>query len=271
MSFIQILPRLSLRLFLQVQRYSFFSCLSFCSLLIVTSVSSAQTNSSEPSLAEVEQKATADKEKSKSEDTKVKPPPPELPREAGYKQGEALYGFHAAIGFPQVIGYGIDYFSEDRTWGLALALGGFGIKREKSGSDPDFKFSYGGIHVTGRYHPFHGNFYTGLHAGVHSARIEATDTYSGQSITATARLRGNYAAPHLGFLWITNLGITVSTELGAQFNFGGKTDVDSGTTEAAVLNDPTYKKNKQDTEDQGNAVFNGVLPYLTLFRVGYSF
>lgn len=192
-------------------------------------------------------------------------------RNQEYKTGQNLFGFHAGVGFPQVIAYGVDYFPESRIWGLGLSLGGFGVKREKSGSDPDFKFNYGGLHVTGRYHPFHGVFYTGLHLGLHSAKVEATDTYLGQSATATGRLQGNYAAPHAGFLWITNWGITVSTELGAQLNFNGKTTIDDSTTDQTILNDATYRKNKKDAEDQGNAVFNGVLPYLTLLRVGYAF
>jgi hypothetical protein len=192
-------------------------------------------------------------------------------REQHYKPGQNLYGFHAGLGFPQIVGYGFDYFPESRKWGISLTLGGFRQEKSKSGSDPEYKIAHGSVHLSARYHPFHGVFYSGVHIGSQSTQVEATDSYLGQSVTATARVQGNYITPHAGFLWITKLGITVSTELGAQFNFNSRTSIDDGTTNSAVLNDSTYKKNKKDAEDQINSIFNGAFPHLTLLRVGYSF
>lgn len=191
--------------------------------------------------------------------------------DTAYKNGEHLFGVHAAIGFPQVTGYGLNYFSPDRSWGLAASMGGFSLKRDKSGSDPEIKLRYNGMHLSGRYHPYHGVFYFGLHAGLHTANIEATDTYNGVEATTKGTLKGNYAAPHVGWLWLTRAGVHISTEIGAQFGFGAKIDIEDGTTEPLVLADSTYRKNRQDAEDEGKKLFNSTLPYLTLIRVGYSF
>lgn len=202
---------------------------------------------------------------------------PELPAaekkadSSGYGDGENLFGLHIGLGFPQVLGVGLNYFSPDRTWGLNLTMGGFNYDKAKSGTDPEIQLRYGNTNLSGRYHPFAGAFYVGAGIGSHRATIEAKETYAGQQVTAVATLTGNFIAPHVGWLWLTDFGLTISTEIGAQIGFSAKTTIDEGTTNAVVLNDANYLKNKKDIEDQGKQIFNSTLPYLTLIRLGYVF
>ncbi|MFN8944695.1 MAG: hypothetical protein ACK5WZ_08725 [Pseudobdellovibrionaceae bacterium] len=178
------------------------------------------------------------------------------------------YGFHFSAGFPSGYGAGLDYQTADLQWGFGAEVSGFSLK---SGTAPEVKAALSQIKISGRYHPWAGSFYTGLHLGAQTTTFEGTDTYLGQKLTAKMEIKNNFLTPHIGWQWIFDSGILLGFELGAQVNTGAKTNLTEPTTNTLILEDASYKEDKKKIEDEAKKFGESTLPHLILLRLGYMF
>lgn len=179
--------------------------------------------------------------------------------------GSHNFGIFAGINVPHALTYGLDYRHSSRLWGASIGAGTLDAEVE------DVKAKMDSQEITARYFPWRSAFYVGLGYGKHEINASKTELIQGQNITVKASVDANYITPQVGWHWATSFGLTWGFEVGYLSPSGAKTEIDPGTTNPAVLNDPEYIALKKDAEDQGDKFGNTGLPFVTLLRVGYQF
>lgn len=184
------------------------------------------------------------------------------------KSEHSRYGFQFSGGFPTGLGFGLNYLSPAATWGLGAEYSTFSAK---TSSAPEVKGNLTQMKLAARYHPWSGVFYAGVYAGTQTTRLEATDTYAGQSITAKLELKNSFVTPHIGWQWLSDFGIMYSFELGAQMNSNATLDFPDPTTNTLVTSDATYISDKKKIEDEAKKFGSSTFPHVMLFRLGYMF
>lgn len=181
----------------------------------------------------------------------------------------SLWGVYGGIGLPHGLNGGLEYLDQSRTWAVAVDLGAFGYKPKDEDNDKE-EVALASFALEARYHPFTSSFYIAGALGVQGVSAKKTATYSGQKVTPEVKIGNTFATPKVGWLWQFNSGLNFGVELGAQIPLSTKVDIDDGTTNAIVLNDPEYIKNKQDVKDLAEKLGKQVLPH-ALVRLGYAF
>lgn len=174
-------------------------------------------------------------------------------------------GITGALGFPHILSGQVSYRITDR-FALGVAYGGvplMGSSTKSCGAVVSFQ----GYNVEGvaRFHPFKGSFFLGGNLGYQDFRVNTVQKL-GVPYEINDGIRSVYVTPHIGWYKVYSCGITIGSELGAQFPLSSKRYTDR------VSGEGSYNPDAQDAVDKGLKILGkNVLPYITLIRLGYSF
>lgn len=182
-----------------------------------------------------------------------------------HKNAPHRFGVFAGLNLPHVFTYGLDYKHSSESWGLSLGAGSFGLKIDEVSAKMKNQ------EIVARYFPWQGAFFAGLGYGKHEIKASKEETVQGQSVTIEAKVKADYLVPQVGWHWATSWGLTFGFEVGILASMGSTAEIDPGTTNPVVINDPEYQSMKKDAEDLAENLGNKTLPYLTLLRLGYQF
>lgn len=222
-------------------------------LFILSNPTFAQESSSEKKDIPAPQEAPAE--------TAATPETREWPR--------SLWGVYGGLGLPHVLNGGLEYLDQSRAWAVAVDIGGFSFKPKDEENDKE-EVALGSFAIEGRYHPFTSSFYVAGALGAQTVSAKKTASYSGETVTPEVKVNNTFVTPKIGWFWQFNSGLNFGVELGAQIPLSKKVDIEDGTTNPVVINDPEYIKNKKDVEDLAEKLGEQVLPH-ALVRVGYAF
>nr|WP_295899714.1 hypothetical protein [uncultured Bdellovibrio sp.] len=181
----------------------------------------------------------------------------------------SLWGVYGGLGLPHGLSGGLEYLDQSRTWAVSVDVGAFSYKPKDEANDKE-EVSLGSFGLEGRYHPFTGSFFFGGVIGTQVVKAKKTATYVGETVSPEVKVGNTYLTPKIGWFWQFNSGLNFGVELGAQIPLSTKVDIDDGTTNPLVLNDPDYIKNKDDVKDTAEKLGKMVLPH-ALVRLGYAF
>lgn len=181
----------------------------------------------------------------------------------------SLWGVYGGLGIPHVLSGGIEYLDQSQTWSVAVEIGGGGYKPKDEENDKE-EFSIGNLEVAGRYHPTAGSFYLAAALGSQGVSAKKTLTVGAEKAEPEVKISSTYVTPKVGWFWQFNSGLNFGVELGAQIPLSNKTEIEDGTTNTTVLNDPEYIKARQDAEDLADKAGKMVLPH-AMVRLGYAF
>ncbi len=193
------------------------------------------------------------------------------------------------IGVPHPINLAVDARLHP-LWSVGVGGGYFPLKVPIGGNS--VKLTLINYEARGRWHPFSGAFFLGTAFGQQRLSVQTSKslstsvTVSGVAVPVTAnvdvlaKIKGLYATPHIGWMWIFDSGFLIGLELGAQIGFASKTTVDIGIKASDPRLDPyiglvrdqkTYKDAVQQIQDMGKKIGNMPLPFLSLLRLGWMF
>ncbi|WP_413612398.1 hypothetical protein [Bdellovibrio sp. HCB-110] len=196
-------------------------------------------------------------------------PAQEVPSTESREWPRSLWGVYGGLGLPHVLNGGLEYLDQSRTWAVAVDIGGFSFKPKDEENDKE-EVALGSFAIEGRYHPFTSSFYIAGAVGAQSVSAKKTASYSGETVTPEVKINNTFVTPKIGWFWQFNSGLNFGVELGAQIPLSKKVDIEDGTTNPIVINDPEYIKNKKDVEDLAEKLGEQVLPH-ALVRIGYAF
>ncbi|WP_155722470.1 hypothetical protein [Bdellovibrio bacteriovorus] len=219
-------------------------------------------------------------QETKSENTPAAPATPEVaapttpaaeevPSTDHSQWPRSLWGVYGGLGLPHGLNGGIEFLDQSKTWSVALDIGGFSFKPKDEENDKE-EISLGSLAIEGRYHPFTSSFYIAGALGTQGVEAKKTASYSGQSVTPKVKIGNTFLTPKVGWFWQFNSGLNFGVELGAQIPLSKKVDVEDGTTDPVIINDPEYISNKQDVVDIAEKLGEQVLPHAAV-RIGYAF
>lgn len=195
--------------------------------------------------------------------------PPTTPANESNKSSSpsssSAFEVHAQLGIPFGIGGGVDYISENRAW----SAGVFGNSASGTADKVDYKVTQGGI--TGRWHPFSGSFFLGSSYGTQTVALTSTEAINGVQAKVDFTVKNQFLTPLVGWIWITDFGLTLGFELGAQIQLGATSEIKTNVTQESILTHPDYLTAEQDAKDAGDKFGKSTLPHLTLLRLGYAF
>ena len=222
----------------------------------------------------VEEKPAVSPESLKGEPTPLGTPasaPTEEKPATAANSASHYFGFHAEVGLPHPLTYGLDYLHSSGYFSAGVSMGSYSMKTD------DVELSLGNTDLALRYHPFAGAFYIGVMVGKQSITAKKTETItdSGSGITATvnaeAKVESNTMTPHLGWMWgVADGGLFVGFDLGLQSPSGVSTTF---TTDAPspLTSKQEYRDLEDEVKKKGDDIGNTSLPYVGLLRIGYLF
>lgn len=135
--------------------------------------------------------------------------------------------------------------------------------------------------VNAAWIPFQGSFLVGARLGQQTIEATANEKISvtgfgERQLKAEASIDSMFVSPHIGWQWVTDIGLFFGTELGVQLPMNVETKFDgevagSAAENAAAKETADYKKTKKDVEDGAKLIGETPLPYLTVFKIGWFF
>lgn len=184
----------------------------------------------------------------------------------------SLWGVYGIVGFPKGLGGGFEYLDQSRLWSVGLNLGVFHYERNDTSGNIEQKqeANTSNFAIEGKYHPWASSFFLGADLGVQHITAKETGTYSGQEVTPQVKVNTPFITPKFGWFWQFQYGLNFGVELGAQIPLSNKVDIDDGTTDPTILNNPDYIQARSDAEDAADKIGKTVLPHV-LLRLGYAF
>lgn len=200
------------------------------------------------------------------------------------KSNEHLFGLHADLNIPHILGYGLDYWHSSRLFSISVNLGGYTEnnlgKYNKDAEGASLKLS--NQEAVLRYHPFMGAFYLGASYGQHklSGSITRTMSAAGGSASADVKvdLTANYLTPHIGWMMVWDFGLSLGFDLGYLLPNNVKTDysdriynITGPATETDVRNSADYQKARNDLDKGATDIGSQNIPYIALIRIGWMF
>lgn len=225
----------------------------------------------------VEQKPAVSPESLRGEPTPVgeKPaamtpaPMEEKPAAAAASSSPHYFGFHAAVGLPHPITYGLDYVHSSGYFSAGASVGSYSMKSD------DVEISLANTDLALRYHPFAGAFYLGVMIGNQTITAKKAETITNggftQTVNAEVKVEANTMTPHLGWMWgVSDGGLFVSFDLGMQNPSGVKTTLTTDV-DPTIASTQEYKDLEADVQKKGNDIGNTSLPYIGLLKIGYLF
>lgn len=205
-----------------------------------------------------------------TEPAKQTPPPAAATAEVTSLTSSSTIGGYVGLGLPHAVNVGLEYFNRPTHWSFAIDFAGFRYKPKDDDADKE-EVSLGSFALEARYHPdWDSAFYWAAAIGAQTVKAKKTATYSGETVSPEAKISNSYITPKAGWIWHFRSGFNMGFELGAQIPLSNKVDLDDGTTNPLVLNNPDYIKNKNDAKDLADTFGKMVLPY-AVFRVGLEF
>lgn len=177
--------------------------------------------------------------------------------------GEHLFGFHAALGFPHPISYGLNYVHPNKLLSAEVSTGSYSMTVDSVRAK--IQNTEGAL----RYHPFAGSFFLGALFG--TQRITGDKTDSTYGFTGSAEVKSNYLTPHLGWIWgQAGSGVFASFAIGYQSPSNVTTAFSSDASAAQQLT-TEYQDLQTKVRDNAEKLGKMGLPYLGLFKIGYLF
>ncbi len=196
-------------------------------------------------------------------DVTTQPPPPEARAEGYGKQYGVLgntplvFGPKVTFGFPNPVAFGLEAKYANMV-GLSFDYG-FMPEVTLTQPDPDVKVKWNGWSVGAKLYPFRGAFFLGGSLGGRSFTVNVVESSTGHTY---GHVSGIYAAPELGWRWVSRSGLLFGMEFGWQFVLSYTAEYNG--IAAAISNDPELQK---DVDNLGKAG----LPIVGLLTVGYLF
>lgn len=196
-------------------------------------------------------------------------PPAEEPQPISFQQSPRLWNIYGGVGFPHGFNLGFEYLDTSRTWSMNAEAGGFNYKPKDEETDKE-EIALGSLSVEGHYYPFQSAFFIGGALGTQAVRAKKTVTVLSETVSPEVKIANAFLTPKVGWLWRYDSGFTLGFDLGAQIPLNSKVDIEDGTTNPLVLNDPDYIQSKEDAKDIADKLGKMVLPHVSV-RFGYSF
>lgn len=196
-------------------------------------------------------------------------PTPESPAPSATGWPRSLIGVYGSLGLPHVLTVGLEYLDQSKMWSVAASAGGYSSEPKNDVNDKE-EVAIASMALETRYFPSASSFYVAVAAGAQSVKAKKTVTYNLDTATPEAKVNSSYVTPKIGWFWQFNSGLNFGMELGAQIPLATKVELEDGTTNPVVLNNPDYIKAKEDAKDVGDFIGKMVLPHATL-RLGYAF
>ncbi len=168
------------------------------------------------------------------------------------------FGVNIGAGIPFVTQAGVSYQFNDK-FAISLGYGRLDLDVDTAGVEltmPEVMFYY---------HPFSGAFYLG--AGIGSETLEATATDSGSGNSITAEVDATTTIARLGWKWgIANGGFWYGMDVSYIMPSGGETEITSNTGGL-----PSSNAAYQDVIEAGDEFGETSYVNITLIRLGYIF
>ncbi len=198
------------------------------------------------------------------------------------------FGLHADVNAPHILNYGLDYAHPSDWFSGAINFGGYALSGLAKSSDVpnglDIKIANQELML--RVHPLRGSFYLGLGYGNHTINVETK-----QRITVTSpapgsanveisdEIKANYLLPHIGWGWRLPLGLTFGFDLGFLSPMSPQVELKSkvsnisnpAITSGDVESTQEYQNARRDIIEKSEQAGKAVLPYFTVFRIGWLF
>ena len=178
-------------------------------------------------------------------------------------------GVYGGVGIPHGFVIGGEFIHNSRTWALGGNVGSFNSKLKDEVNDKE-EVNSNSFEIAGRYHLTQGSFFLGAGVGAQKVSAKKTTTYSGIAAAPEVKVNNTFVIPKLGWLWQYSFGMNFGVELGAQVPLTTSVEINDGTTNPVVLNNPEYVQNRKDVQDKAETLGKQVFPYVML-RLGYAF
>ncbi len=207
-------------------------------------------------------------------------------KQAPIKKSPWVFGPSITFGFPHPLN--LEVAGTMSRFGFGIGYGTLSYKIVPAANPEPIRVGLTNFDFKGRWFPFAGSFFLGgsvgreiLYATTHRT-FTIPDVPVLGSVSTAATMTVDYSRwnfiPHFGWFGTFKVGLTLGFEVGAEIPFGGKVDVniqvDDENLQAlvdAVKETDTYKDSIQSAEDSINQYGNLVIPYVTLFRIGWMF
>lgn len=218
----------------------------------------------------VEEKPAVSPEALKGEPTPTPAQPPlepaSTPAASESQRQWPYFGFHAALGVPHPVTYGVDALHPSGYFSGGISVGSASMKADQ------VEISLDNSDLAFRWHPFAGSFYLGVMLGRQTLKAKKTELVSGQSVSAEVKIESNTMTPHLGWMWgLADGGFFVGIDFGMQNPSGVTTTLTTVPDGSFFGGNSDYQALVEDVQKKGNDIGNTALPYASILRIGYLF